>query len=93
MIPPLKEEMDKRMEMCRVTRWWRASVRSSKFDCVRLEVLAKEEADLAMASRYLVATTVRALSFGVLLDEDEDGFFGFEGGFAFMVICFCRRRG
>ena len=27
-----------------------------------LEVLAKEEADLAMASRYLVATTVRALS-------------------------------
>ena len=27
-----------------------------------LEVLAKEETDLAMASRYLVATTVRALS-------------------------------
>ena len=27
-----------------------------------LEVLAKEEADLAMASRYLVATTVIALS-------------------------------
>ena len=62
MIPPEEEEMEKRVEVWRVTRWWRASVRSSRFDCVRLEVLAKEEADLAIASRYLVATTVRALS-------------------------------
>ena len=37
-------------------------MRSSRFDCVRLEVLAKEEADLAMASRYLVATMVKSLS-------------------------------
>ena len=62
MIPPPEEEIEKRVEVWRVTRWWRASVRSSRFDCVRLEVLAKAEADLAMASRYLVATTVRALS-------------------------------
>ena len=37
MIPPPKEEMENRVEVWRVARWWRASVRSSRFDCVQLE--------------------------------------------------------
>lgn len=79
--------MDNRVEAC-LCRWeppdrppsWsettscRALVRSRRLDWVRLELLAKRVADLAMAWRYLVATRVsvsRAESWVVLKPTDR----------------------